>query len=289
MSKIKLAVIDDHALFRRGLVSLLSEMEDFVVCGEASNGKESITLVESTHPDIVLMDVNMPIMDGIQALEAIRDVRKDQKVIMLTISQSDEDLVRAIAAGANGYLLKNAEPEHLRNTIIEVMRGNSVLAPEMTEKVFASLRRAQIGQRQTLLSDREVEVLNCMVKGLTTHQMAELMFISDNTVKTHIRHILEKLQANNRDILFLEGDLSSGKDGGVLTIKDSRFLENMARSSNQALDLVVESFKNYRYNTGVVSLGLENNNVVFLIDLEGSAGKRSLKIIWHDFNLRRGK
>jgi len=198
MSKIKLAVIDDHALFRRGLVSLLSEMEDFVVCGEASNGKESITLVESKHPDIVLMDVNMPIMDGIQALEAIRDIRKDQKVIMLTISQSDEDLVRAIAAGANGYLLKNAEPEHLRNTIIEVMRGNSVLAPEMTEKVFASLRRAQIGQRQTLLSDREVEVLNYMVKGLTTHQMAELMFISDNTVKTHIRHILEKLQANNR-------------------------------------------------------------------------------------------
>lgn len=198
MSKIKLAVVDDHALFRRGLVSLLSEMGDFVVCGEAGNGKESITLVESKNPDIVLMDVNMPIMDGVQALEAIREVRKDQKVIMLTISQSDEDLVRAIAAGANGYLLKNAEPEDLKNTILEVMRGNSVLAPEMTEKVFASLRCARTSQRQTILSDREVEVLNYMVKGLTTHQMAESLFISDNTVKTHIRHILEKLETNNR-------------------------------------------------------------------------------------------
>jgi DNA-binding NarL/FixJ family response regulator len=117
---------------------------------------------------------------------------------MLTISQSDEHLVRAIAAGANGYLLKNAEPEALRTTILEVMRGNSVLAPEMTEKVFASLRRARTGQRQTVLSDREVEVLNFMVKGLTTHQMAEVLFISDNTVKTHIRHILEKLEVNNR-------------------------------------------------------------------------------------------
>jgi DNA-binding NarL/FixJ family response regulator len=198
MSKIKLAVVDDHALFRRGLVSLLSEMGDFVVCGEASNGKDSLSLIETKNPDVVLMDVNMPVMDGIQALEAIREVRKDLKVIMLTISQSDEDLVKAIAAGANGYLLKNAEPDVLRNTILEVMRGNSVLAPEMTEMVFSSLRRARAGQRQTLLSDREIEVINFMEKGLTTHQMAESLFISDNTVKTHIRHILEKLQANNR-------------------------------------------------------------------------------------------
>ncbi len=198
MPKIKLAVVDDHALFRRGLVSLLSEMDEFMVCGEASNGEESLPLVQSVNPDIVLMDVNMPVMDGVQALEAIRELRKDQKVIMLTISQSDDDLVKAIATGANGYLLKNAEPEELRNTILEVMRGNSVLAPEMTEKVFASLRRAHIGQRQTILSDREVEVLNFMVKGLTTHQMAESLYISDNTVKTHIRHILEKLKVNNR-------------------------------------------------------------------------------------------
>jgi DNA-binding NarL/FixJ family response regulator len=198
MPKIRLAVVDDHALFRRGLVSLLSDMDDFTVCAEAGNGKDALPLIEKLNPDIILMDVNMPVMDGVQALEAVRRARKDQKVIMLTISQNDDDLVRAISAGANGYILKNAEPEELHNTIIEVMKGNSILSPEMTEKVFASLRSARQSRRQTILSDREVEVLNFMAKGISTRQMAVSLFISENTVKTHIRHILRKLDTNNR-------------------------------------------------------------------------------------------
>jgi DNA-binding NarL/FixJ family response regulator len=198
MPKIRLAVVDDHALFRRGLVSLLSDMGDFTVCAEASNGKDALPLIEELKPDIILMDVNMPVMDGVQSLEAVRKTRKDQKVIMLTISQNDEDLIRAISAGANGYILKNAEPEDLHNTIIEVMKGNSILSPEMTEKVFASLRSARQSRGQTILSDREVEVLDFMAKGLSTRQIAVSLFISENTVKTHIRHILEKLDANNR-------------------------------------------------------------------------------------------
>ena len=198
MPKISLAVVDDHALFRRGLVSLLSDMGDLTVCAEAGNGKDALPLIEKSNPDIILMDVNMPVMDGVQALEAVRKTRKDQKVIMLTISQNDDDLVRAISAGANGYILKNAEPEDLHNTIIEVMKGNSILSPEMTEKVFASLRSARQSRGQTILSDREVEVLNFMTKGLSTRQIAKSLFISENTVKTHIRHILEKLDANNR-------------------------------------------------------------------------------------------
>jgi DNA-binding NarL/FixJ family response regulator len=198
MPKIRLAVVDDHALFRRGLVSLLSDMGDFTVCAEASNGKDALPLIEELKPDIILMDVNMPVMDGVQSLEAVRKTRKDQKVIMLTISQNDDDLIRAISAGANGYILKNAEPEDLHNTIIEVMKGNSILSPEMTEKVFASLRSARQSRGQTILSDREVEVLDFMAKGLSTRQIAVSLFISENTVKTHIRHILEKLDANNR-------------------------------------------------------------------------------------------
>lgn len=198
MPKIRLAVVDDHALFRRGLVSLLSDMGDLTVCAEAGNGKDALPLIEKLNPDIVLMDVNMPVMDGVQALEAVRKTRKDQKVIMLTISQNDDDLVRAISAGANGYILKNAEPEDLHDTILEVMKGNSILSPEMTEKVFASLRSARQSRGQTILSDREVEVLNFMAKGLSTRQIAVSLFISENTVKTHIRHILEKLDANNR-------------------------------------------------------------------------------------------
>jgi DNA-binding NarL/FixJ family response regulator len=198
MPKIRLVVVDDHALFRRGLVSLLSDMSDFTVCAEAGNGKDALPLIEEMNPDIILMDVNMPVMDGVQALEAVRKTRKDQKVIMLTVSQNDDDLVRAISAGANGYIIKNAEPEELHKTIIEVMKGNSMLSPEITEKVFASLRSARQSRGQTILSDREVEVLNFMGKGLSTRQIAGSLFISENTVKTHIRHILEKLDANNR-------------------------------------------------------------------------------------------
>jgi len=198
MPKIRLAVVDDHALFRRGLVSLLSDMGDFTVCAEAGNGKDALSLIEEFNPDIILMDLNMPVMDGVQALEAVRKTRKDQKVIILTISQNDDDLVRAISAGANGYILKNAEPEELHNTIIEVMKGYSILSPEMTEKVFASLRSARQSRGQTILSDREMEVLNFMAKGLSTRQIADSLFISENTVKTHIRHIMEKLDANNR-------------------------------------------------------------------------------------------
>ena len=198
MPKIRLAVVDDHALFRRGLVSLLSDMGDFTVCAEAGNGKDALSLIEEFNPDIILMDLNMPVMDGVQALEAVRKTRKDQKVIMLTISQNDDDLVRAISAGVNGYILKNAEPEELHNTIIEVMKGYSILSPEMTEKVFASLRSARQSRGQTILSDREMEVLNFMAKGLSTRQIADSLFISENTVKTHIRHIMEKLDANNR-------------------------------------------------------------------------------------------
>lgn len=198
MSKTKIVVVDDHSLFRRGLVSLLSDMQDFRIVGEAGNGKDAVQVVEETHPDIVLMDINMPVMNGVDALVTIRQVLPDQKVIMLTISQNDDDLIGAIAAGANGYLLKNAEPDVLRNTIIQVLQGNSVLSPEVTEKVFESLRRAQQVQGQSLLSSREVEVLNLMAKGHTTRQIADSLYISENTVKTHIRHILEKLEANNR-------------------------------------------------------------------------------------------
>jgi DNA-binding NarL/FixJ family response regulator len=198
MKKIRIAVVDDHSLFRRGLVSLLSDMQEFKVVAEAGNGQDALSIITEISPDIVLMDVNMPIMNGVEALITIRKTNPGLKVLMLTISQNDNDLIGAIAAGANGYLLKNAEPEVLRNTIIQVMQGNSVLSPEVTEKVFESLRRSQQSMGQTLLSSREVEVLGLMAKGLSTRQIADALYISENTVKTHIRHILEKLEVNNR-------------------------------------------------------------------------------------------
>ena len=198
MSPTHLVVVDDHALFRRGLISLLSEMPDFQVVGEASNGHEALQVIEKMQPAIVLLDINMPVMNGIETLSEIRKLTPAPKVLMLTISQSDEDLIGAIVAGANGYLLKNTEPETLRNTILQVVAGNSVLAPEVTARVFQAVRRSQSDRSRGLLSDREIEVLGCLARGQTTAQIAGVLFISENTVKTHIRHILEKMEVNNR-------------------------------------------------------------------------------------------
>lgn len=194
---VHIVVVDDHTLFRRGLVGLLAEMEGFQVVGEASNGQEALSMVELRKPDIVLLDVNMPEMSGIETLTALRKHGLDAPVLMLTISQHEEDLIGAIRAGANGYLLKNAEPETLRQTIKQVVSGNSVLAPEITEQVFRLVRSGKFDPLN-LLTDREVEVLRFLSRGLTTAQTGSEMFISENTVKTHIRHILEKLDVSNR-------------------------------------------------------------------------------------------
>jgi DNA-binding NarL/FixJ family response regulator len=196
--RISIMVVDDHALFRRGLISLLDEMPEFVVVGEAANGQEAVENIQRAAPDLLLLDINMPVMDGIQALSAIRKKLPEQKVLMLTISQNDDDLIDAIVSGANGYLLKNTEPDMLRMTIQQVVAGNAVLAPEITSKVLQAVRRAKTDRGRGLLSDREIDVLKCLARGQTTSQIAATLFISENTVKTHIRHILEKMEVNNR-------------------------------------------------------------------------------------------
>lgn len=195
--KVRIVVVDDHTLFRRGLVGLLSEMEGFQVVGEASAGQESLDVIAKQKPDIVLLDINMPGLSGIETLGKLQERGFEIPVLMLTISQQEEDLLGAIHAGAKGYLLKNAEPETLRNTIKQVVDGNSVLAPEITEQVFRLVRSGQVGS-SSLLTDREVEVLRNLAQGLTTAQTGAELFISENTVKTHIRHILEKLEVSNR-------------------------------------------------------------------------------------------
>jgi DNA-binding NarL/FixJ family response regulator len=198
MNRVRIVVVDDHALFRRGLISLLVEMPEFHIVGEASNGQEALAVIERVKPDVVLLDINMPILDGIQTLGALRKKDASQKVLMLTISQNDDDLIGAIVAGANGYILKNTEPDTLKNTILQVYTGNSVLSPEVTARVLQAVRRSQADRNRGLLSEREVEVLKCLARGQTTAQIASVLFISENTVKTHIRHILEKMEVNNR-------------------------------------------------------------------------------------------
>jgi len=197
VTKIRIVIVDDHALFRAGLVSLLTTIPEFEIVGEAGNGREALFLVEETQPDVVLLDVNMPVMGGVEMVEALQEKQKP-RILMLTISKHDEDLFGAIAAGADGYLLKDAEPDELRRAINLVVEGKSVLSPEVTGRVLKAVGSSHGIPPEVALSKREMEVLNCLAKGMTSAQIASDLFISENTVKTHVRHILEKLEASNR-------------------------------------------------------------------------------------------
>jgi DNA-binding NarL/FixJ family response regulator len=197
MKHVRLVVVDDHALFRAGLVNLLDQMPDLKVVGEAGDGREALEEVQRTRPDVVLLDVNMPVMGGVETVEALKP-NEDLRILMLTISKHDEDLFGAIAAGADGYLLKSAEPEELRRAILLVSEGKSVLSPEVTRRVLQMVGSGKDVYSEVGLSEREKEVLDCLAKGMTSAQVASQLFISENTVKTHVRHILEKLEASNR-------------------------------------------------------------------------------------------
>jgi DNA-binding NarL/FixJ family response regulator len=194
MMPIRIVVVDDHALFRAGLISLLSQMPDIEVVGEGGNGKEAIEIVMRTQMDIILLDVNMPIMNGVEAVKALRKIT-DCPILMLTISKQQEDLIGSIKAGANGYLLKNAEPEELRKAILIAKGGKSILSPEVTSQVMGMIREHQIGNDVT---GREIEVLRLLAQGKTNAQIAADLVISQNTVKTHIKNTMKKLGASNR-------------------------------------------------------------------------------------------
>lgn len=197
MRVIRLVVVDDHALFRAGLVSLLTSIPEFEIVGEAGDGRQALAVVREEKPDVVLLDVNMPVMGGVEMVEALQENDRP-RILMLTISKHDEDLFGAIAAGADGYLLKDAEPDELRRAINLVAEGKSVLSPEVTSRVLKAVSSSHGIPPDVALSKREMDVLKCLAQGMTSAQIAKNLFISENTVKTHVRHILEKLEASNR-------------------------------------------------------------------------------------------
>jgi DNA-binding NarL/FixJ family response regulator len=194
---IKLLVVDDHNLFRHGLVGLLSDLPDFLIVGEASNGPDAVELCRQRRPDVVLMDVHMPGGNGVEAARILKQ-ESDVKVVMLTISDDDQDLLGALSAGADGYLLKNADLEQLRQAICQVTTGQGTLSPEVTSRVMKAAAVSHSHRPRADLSQRETEVLTHLAQGATTAEIAHILVISQNTVKTHIRRILNKLDAANR-------------------------------------------------------------------------------------------
>jgi DNA-binding NarL/FixJ family response regulator len=201
---IRVLVVDDHALFRRGLEMVLEQEPDIDVVGEAEDGSDAVSKATETTPDIVLMDVRMPKRGGIDACTAIKAAVPSSKIIMLTISDEEADLYDAIKAGAMGYLLKEISIEEVASAIRAVHGGQSLISPSMASKLlteFASMIKRGDERQQVpapRLTDREMEVLRLVAKGMNNRDIAKQLFISENTVKNHIRNILEKLQLHSR-------------------------------------------------------------------------------------------
>ncbi|MGH8934571.1 MAG: response regulator [Egibacteraceae bacterium] len=201
---IRVIVADDHALFRRGLEMVLESEPDIEVVAEANDGNEVIALSEQHMPDLVLMDVRMPGRSGIEATQSIKDAVPHTKILMLTISDEEEDLYDAIKAGANGYLLKEISIEEVADAIRSVHMGQSLISPSMASKLlneFAAMARKDEEKQQMpapRLTEREMEVLTLVAQGLNNRDIAKHLFISENTVKNHVRNILEKLHLHSR-------------------------------------------------------------------------------------------
>lgn len=206
MPPVKVLVVDDHTLFRKGIINLLQQQSGIEVVGEAKDGREGIALAKQLLPDIILMDVQMPECNGIQATEAIRQEFPDIRIIMLTVSEQDEDLFSAIKAGARGYLLKSVEPDHLLKAIDLLMKGEAVIPHNMASKLlteFSAMAKQPVSKADSSgdyqpLTNREKEILQTLSGGATNKEIGNTLNISEHTVKIHLKNILKKLHVNNR-------------------------------------------------------------------------------------------
>jgi DNA-binding NarL/FixJ family response regulator len=194
MDTIKILITDDHPVVREGLAAMLAGQPDFEVIGLAVDGEAAVTLYPSLQPDVVLMDLQLPRLDGVSAIRAIRNVDSDANILVLTTYDSDADIVRAIEAGATGYLLKDTPREELFRAIRAAAVGDSVLAPTVATRVMSRMR----APAEEKLSAREIEVLELVAKGASNQEIGKSLSISVATVKTHLIHIYGKLGVDDR-------------------------------------------------------------------------------------------
>ncbi|UCH60391.1 MAG: response regulator transcription factor [Anaerolineales bacterium] len=205
MPKARICIADDHELFRSGLVQLINQQADLEVVGEAGDGLEMLTLARQLKPDLILMDINMPISDGVEATSLIREFDSDTTILMLTALDSDEKLIEAIKAGADGYLLKNTSSDGFLRALRGALAGEATLPRHLTASLVKDYTRlASQPARQApvyaapTLTARELQVLQAIASGASNQQIAEQLGISLYTTKSHVRNLLSKLAAESR-------------------------------------------------------------------------------------------
>lgn len=202
MEPLRIMLVDDHVLFRRGIAALIRARPDWRVVGEANDGLEAVDLARRTVPDVILMDIHMPRQDGLETVKVLLQEMPQLKIIMLTVSEAESDLFEALENGAHGYLLKNLEPEQLYEMLNDVRHGEAVISGAMAAKVLDEWDQSpqeQAGQvSEAGLTPREIEVLEQVATGATNKAIGQVLGISENTVKIHLRNILEKLDVQNR-------------------------------------------------------------------------------------------
>lgn len=202
VDRIRLMLVDDHALFRKGVASLLAICPDIEVVGEADNGAQAVTRVAELMPDVILMDIQMPGMDGLEATRRIKASHPYVKIVMLTVAEEDRSLFEAIKAGAHGYLLKRMEPEEFLAMLRGISRGEAPISRAMASKILSEfgrrMKEPQPENPAARLTPREREVLQLLTQGNSNKEIANTLGVSEYTVKNHLKNILAKLHLQNR-------------------------------------------------------------------------------------------
>lgn len=219
MSRLRLLLADDHRMFRQGLRELIERKTQFEVVGEARTGREVLEQVDKLRPDIVLLDIQMPELDGISVARQLAVSRPEIKIIMLTMYRQDQHLIDAIKAGVKGYLLKDADAEELLSVIHRVEQGESALDPSLTASVFAAVRRPTAVQGMVEpLTDRELDILRLVAAGLDNRSIAAQLYLAEKTVGNRMSEIFQKLNVTNRTqaaLVAIQRGLIPPVEGGI--------------------------------------------------------------------------
>ncbi len=202
MNKVRVLIADDHAMVRQGLTTIIELEEDMFVVAQASNGEEAINLARKERPDVILMDINMPGINGIQAIKTLKEEDSNYKIIVLTLHQDREYLFKTLQMGCEGYVIKDAESSVLIEAIRSVYKNQTYIQPNMTGELVREFNRVTLSENErhfaNNLTNREIEVLLLITEGMINKEIAHKLYISEKTVKNHISNIFKKLEVNDR-------------------------------------------------------------------------------------------